>query len=188
MSKSLGNVVNPDELVDQYGADSVRLYEMFMGPFEDGQPWNTKGVIGTSRFLNRVWNFVGRFDPATAGKPNPEAEKIINKYIKDIGESIDKFSFNTSVSGLMKLLNEIESHTLAKKEYESFLKLLAPFAPHITEELWHSVLKNKKSIHLELWPTYDILLLAEEEVQVAVQVNGRVRDILKITKVYQKLK
>ena len=180
MSKSRGNVVNPDEIVEAYGADSVRLYEMFMGPFEDGQPWDPKGVVGTSRFLNRVWNFISEpEEPKTVDK---EADKILNKATKEIGEDIKNLKFNTGVSGLMKLLNAIENKWLTKKQYGTLLKLLAPFAPHIAEELWQTVLKNKKSIHLETWPKYDEALLADELIELVIQINGVKRDVLKITK------
>ena len=180
MSKSRGNVVNPDEIVEAYGADSVRLYEMFMGPFEDGQPWDPKGVVGTSRFLNRVWNFISEpEEPKTVDK---EADKILNKATKEIGEDIKNLKFNTGVSGLMKLINAIEDKWLTKKQYGTLLKLLAPFAPHIAEELWQTVLKNKKSIHLETWPKYDEALLADELIELVIQINGVKRDVLKITK------
>src|SRR3989338_142611 len=114
MSKSKGNVINPDGIVKEFGADAFRMYEMFMGPFEDGQPWDTKGVVGVYRFLNRVWNYVGRYDENI--KPNPEAIKILNKYIREIGEDIKNLKFNTGVSSLMKLLNELESHEISKDE------------------------------------------------------------------------
>ena len=180
MSKSKGNVVNPDEIVSQYGADAVRLYEMFMGPLEDGQPWNPKGVVGTHRFLNGVWNFIG--DLKEPEKEDKEASKIINKYVKEIGEDIKSMKFNTAISGLMKLLNELENKWFTKKQYGTFLKLLAPFAPHIAEELWANVLGNKKSIHLEEWPEYDETLLAEETATIAIQINGKLRDTVEIKK------
>ena len=180
MSKSKGNVINPDGIVKEFGADAFRMYEMFMGPFEDGQPWDTKGVVGVYRFLNRIWNYVGRYDGNI--KPNLEAQRILNKFIKEVGEDIGRMSFNTGVSGLMKLLNELESHEISKEEYETLLKLLAPFAPHLAEELWMGVLKNKKSVHLEKWPEYDEKLLAEEKTKLVIQVNGRVRDTFEVKK------
>jgi leucyl-tRNA synthetase len=180
MSKSRGNVVDPDIEVKKYGADAVRMYLSFMGPYEQGGPWSPGGISGVYRFLNRVWYYIGRYDKKT--RPNPEAVRIINKYIKEIGDDIKSMSFNTGVSGLMKLLNDLESHTISKNEYETFLKLLAPFAPHLTEELWQSVLKNKRSIHIEKWPEYDQKMLAEEKINLVVQVNGRVRDTLSVNK------
>lgn len=180
MSKSRGNVVNPDSIVSEYGADAVRMYEMFMGPFEDGQPWDTKGVIGVYRFLNRVSNYLYRYDNKI--RPNPTAGRFLNKAVKEVGDDIKNFHFNTCISNLMKLMNELESHQVSKKEYEILLKLLAPFAPHLAEELWQRVLKNKKSMHLEKWPEYDEKLLAEEKIKLIIQVNGRVRDMLEVTK------
>jgi len=180
MSKSKGNVVNPDEIVGQYGADAVRLYEMFMGPFEDGQPWDPKGVVGTSRFLNRVWNLVK--EAKEPKFPDKEVGRILNRHIKEIGDDIKFFKFNTGVSGLMKLLNALENKWLTKDQYGIFLKLLCPFAPHITEELWHEVLKKKTPIHIEEWPKYDEALLAEEMVTIAIQINGKLRGTIEAKK------
>ena len=180
MSKSRGNIVDPDIEVKKYGADAVRMYLAFIGPYLNGGSWNPNGITGVYRFLNRVWNFLKRYDPRV--KSNPVAAGILNKYIKGMGYDIDDLSFNTGVSGLMKLLNELESNEISKEEYETFLKLLAPFAPHLSEELWQGVLKNKKSIHLEKWPEYDEKLLAEEKVKLVIQVNGRVRDTAEVKK------
>ena len=180
MSKSKGNVINPDGIVKEFGADSFRMYEMFMGPFEDGQPWDTKGVIGVYRFLGRVWNFISKLEKTKLIAD--EVEKILNKAIKEIGDDIRDMKFNTGVSGLMKLLNALEDKMLTVKQYETFLKLMAPFAPHLAEELWQNVLKNGKSIHLEKWPEYDEKLLAEEKINLVIQVNGRVRDTIMVKK------
>jgi leucyl-tRNA synthetase len=180
MSKSRGNVVDPDVEVKKYGADAVRMFLAFMGPYEQGGPWSSGGINGVYRFLNRVWNYVHRYDPDI--RPSPQTVAILNRYIKEVGKDIENLHFNTGVSGLMKLLNELELHEISKKEYETMLKLLAPFAPHISEELWHNVLKNKKSIHLEKWPEYDEEMLAEEKIKLVVQVNGRVRDTLEVKK------
>ena len=180
MSKRWGNVINPDDIIGEYGADAARMYEMFMGPFEDSQPWDTKGVVGVYRFLNRVWNFVGNFEEPP--KTDEKAERVINKYVKEVGSDIENMKFNTGVSGLMKLLNEVEDKWLTRKQYEIFLKLLAPFAPHIAEELWMTILKNKKSIHLEKWPDYDETLLVEEMVTIPIQINGKLRDTIEVKK------
>src|SRR3989338_448846 len=180
MSKSKGNVVDPDVEVKKYGADAVRINFAFMGPFDQDYAWNNSSINGIIRFLNRIWNFVNRYDANI--KPNLEAQRILNKFIKEIGEDVKGMSFNTGVSGLMKLLNELESHQISKEEYETLLKLIAPFAPHIAEELWFGVLKNKKSIHLEKWPEYDEKLLAEEMIKLVVQVNGRVRGTIEVKK------
>ncbi len=185
MSKSKGNVVDPDVEVKKYGADTVRMYLAFMGPFEQGGSWDLKGINGVYRFLTRVWNFIDK--PKEPKVSDKEVDKILNKYTKEIGDDIKDLKFNTGVSGLMKLLNAIEDKWLTKKQYGTFLKLLAPFAPHIAEELWQTVLKNpgragKKSIHLESWPKYDEALLAEEPIELVIQINGVKRDVLKITK------
>ena len=180
MSKSRGNVVDPDVEVKKYGADTIRMYLAFMGPYDQGGPWNTDGIQGVFRFLNRGWNFIGEHEePKVTDK---EADKILNKAIKEIGDDIKDLKFNTGVSGLMKLLNALEDKWLTKKQYGTFLKLLAPFAPHISEELWQTVLKNKKSIHLESWPKYDEALLVEETVDIVIQINGTKRDVLKLAK------
>ena len=200
MSKSRGNVIDPDIEVKKYGADAVRMYLAFMGPYEQGGPWSPGGISGVYRFLNRIWNYVNRYDADV--KPNPEVGRILNKFINDIGGDIQKMSFNTGVSGLMKLLNEIESHEISKEEYETLLKLLSPFAPHLTEELWSrltspgkatsqsrirdsrsesgQISEGYKSIHLENWPEYDEKMLADDKIKLAIQVNGRVRDTVEV--------
>ena len=180
MSKSKGNAADPDGEVIKYGADSVRMYLAFAGPYDQNIIWNTDGLIGVFRFLNRVWNFISEpEEPKTVDK---EVDRIINKAVKEIGDDIGNLKFNTGVSGLMKLLNAIEDKWLTKKQYGTFLKLLAPFTPHIAEELWQTVLKNKKSIHLEKWPKYDETLLTDELSELVIQINGVKRDVLKVTK------
>jgi leucyl-tRNA synthetase len=180
MSKSRGNVVDPDIEVKKYGADTIRMYLAFMGPYDQGGPWNTDGIQGVFRFLNRIWNFIG--EPVEPKTIDQDVDIILSKSTKEIGDDIKNLKFNTGVSGLMKLLNAIEDKWLTTKQYGTFLKLLAPFAPHIAEELWQTVLKNKKSIHLESWPKYDEALLAEEPIDLVIQINGVKRDVLKITK------
>ncbi|OGN14320.1 MAG: leucine--tRNA ligase [Candidatus Yanofskybacteria bacterium RIFCSPHIGHO2_02_FULL_43_22] len=202
MSKSRDNVVDPDAEVKKYGSDVVRMNFAFLGPFEQDYAWNPKNISGIYRFLNRVWNFINKLEEPK--ETNKEAERIIHKYIKEIGDDIKSMKFNTGVSGLMKLLNELEDKWLTTKQYETFLKLLAPFAPHIAEELWSrltsrqggisqsrildllsksgQVPKNYKSIHLQPWPDYDETLLAEETVTVAIQINGKLRDTVQVKK------
>lgn len=173
MSKSRGNVVDPDEMVKKFGSDAVRMYLCFMGPYENGGPWDPKAIVGVSRFLNRVWNLGAQ--KTDKGK----LDRIFHKAIKKIGEDIENLKLNTAVSELMKLLNEMEGRGSSKKQLETFLKLLAPFAPHLAEEIWREVLKNKKSVHLQSWPEYLPKLIKEEAVDLVVQVNGRTRDIIK---------
>jgi leucyl-tRNA synthetase len=172
MSKSLGNVVNPDSIIDSYGADTLRLYEMFMGPFSQSVSWSTDGIVGPRRFLERVWKLQERVDERTTV---PSLNNALQKLIKKITNDIEAMQFNTAVSAFMIMANELEkAEHIPIKVFESFLKLLAPFAPHITEELW-SELGHKKSIHLEKWPSFDASKITEEQVTIVVQVNGKVR-------------
>ncbi len=179
MSKSKGNVVNPDTLVGEFGADTVRLYEMFMGPFEDGQPWDPKGVLGTNRFLNRFWNFiVGANKPMSSEKSTSESKtQAIHRAVKKVGEDIENLKFNTAISALMILLNNLESETgvLEAGDLEILVKILHPFAPHMSQELW-ATLGKESIIDFEPWPEYDSNLIREETVMIVVQINGRVRD------------
>ncbi|MEX2090673.1 MAG: leucine--tRNA ligase [Candidatus Paceibacterota bacterium] len=180
MSKSRGNVVDPDAEVAKYGADTVRMNFAFLGPFEQDYAWNSNSLSGISRFLNRVRGFIGKLEKPKRG--DESVDQILNKYTKEIGDDIKDLKFNTGVSGLMKLLNVLEDKWLTKKQYGTFLKLLAPFAPHLAEELWQTVLKNKRSIHSESWPKYDEALLAEELITLVLQVNGKLRDSVKVKK------
>lgn len=190
MSKSKDNVVDPDVEVKNYGADAVRMYLAFMGPYEQGGSWNPDGIKGVSRFLNRVWKLFERLKTETEKLKVAESKDFnikLNQAIKKIGENIESGSFNTGVSELMKLLNEFESvlasgYKLQATSYKLLLLLLAPFAPHMAEELWHSVLKNKKSIHLESWPIYNEEFLEDIKAQLVVQVNGKVRDTIIVDK------
>lgn len=180
MSKSRGNVVDPDKEVAQYGADTVRMFLAFAAPYEQGGPWDPKGITGVWRFLNRVWNLVTtkEFVVRTA---NVAAAKAVNAAIKNIGDDLEHLRFNTAVSELMKALNVLEQDVeVGRSTIEEFLLILAPLAPHIAEELWRDVLGHKKSIHLERWPEHDPKLLMESVVQVPVQVNGKVRGVITI--------
>ncbi len=175
MSKSWGNVVNPDEMVSRFGADAFRLFEMFIGPFEQYTSWNTDGLVGTRRFLERVWRAKERI-----GEENKEVDILVNKTIKKITEDIENFRFNTSVSSMMILVNKMEeANSFSKDNYLDFLKILAPFAPHITEELWHE-LGETGSIHVSDWPKFDAEKIKDEKIKIAVQVNGKVRDEIEI--------
>ena len=179
MSKSRGNVIDPDEQVAKYGADTVRMFLAFLGPYEQGGPWDPQGINGVFRFLNRVWKFA--IEKGKLKKENiSESEPILSRAVKKIGEDIAEMKFNTGVSELMKLLNFMEEMGATKKQFETFILLLAPFAPHLAEEIWMEVLGHKKSVHLESWPEYDEKLLKEDKVQIAVQVNGKVRDVITV--------
>jgi leucyl-tRNA synthetase len=183
MSKRFGNVVNPDDIVATYGADTMRVYEMFMGPFDQAISWSTTGMIGSRRFLERVWKLAEKVQAGSnAGALSGEAEVLLNKTIKKVSDDISNIRHNTAVSALMILSNELEkSEAIPRSAYETFLKLLAPFAPHVTEELWHA-LGNTSSIHLSAWPVADESRLALEEATIAVQVNGKVRAAFKAPK------
>jgi len=171
MSKSLGNVVNPDEIVDRFGADSLRVYEMFMGPFDQAIAWSTDGLVGVRRFLERVAGFTEKVGDAPLG----ELETLLNQSIKKIGDDIELMKFNTSVSQLMILSNAFgELKVIPRSAFETLLELLAPFAPHLTEELWHD-LGHTTSIHTEPWPIFDESKLVADSVTIAVQVAGKTK-------------
>lgn len=181
MSKSRGNVVNPDEYIRSYGADALRMYLMFLGPFADGGDFRDTGIRGMTRFLERVWKLCQRTkDKRRKTKAlvvSPlSLDKILHKTIKKVTEDIENLQYNTAISALMVLLNEFEADTSAvsRECKEIFLKLLAPFAPHLTEELWAS-LGKKGSIHRSSWPKYSERVLIEETFLMVIQVNGRVR-------------
>lgn len=174
MSKSKGNVVNPDDYYKRYGADTLRTYLMFSGPFQEGGDWQDKGIVGIFRFLNKIWELRSKVQPQAP--TNPKLEQLIHKTIKKTTEDLENLNYNTAISALMILTNEFskESHMLVAN-YSILLRLLAPFAPHITEEIWHG-LGNKNSIHNEKWPEYDKELIKTDTIILIVQVNGKYRD------------
>ncbi|MEK7568609.1 MAG: leucine--tRNA ligase [Patescibacteria group bacterium] len=180
MSKSLGNVINPNELVEKFGADTLRLHEMFLGPLEDMKAWNSDTIIGPRRFLERAWKLKNKLQQTTDNEQqeNQKLDTILHKTIKKVTDDIESFSFNTAISAMMMLINEMEKAPVVSSEhYEIFLKLLAPFAPHISEELWSAV-GNTESIHLSPWPVFDGTKIVESEVTIAIQVNGKMRDTI----------
>lgn len=182
MSKSRGNVVNPDDIVKEFGADAFRMYQLFMGPFEDAIPWSQQGILGTERFLKRVWKFSqGEFTTYATQDIPLELQIQMNKTIQKVGNDIESLKFNTAVSTLMILFNEIERHAIRDIGlWEIFLKLLAPCAPFITEEIWRETLENKKSIHEETWPATNESLLKDPAVIIAVQINGKTRSTIEV--------
>jgi len=188
MSKSRGNVINPDPLIEKYGADAFRLYEMFMGPFDEPINWNTKGLIGMKRFLEKVWNLFGKEKSIISVEEDREIEKLIHKTIKKITEDIENFRFNTAISALMILVNELQGKNYGIWHLKSLISILAPFAPHICGELWSSFAKASKdkqfniktSIHSRPWPKYDPKLIKEEIITLVIQVNGKVRDKIEV--------
>ena len=179
MSKSKGNVVNPDEMVKLYGADSLRLYEMFMGPLSSDKPWNPNGIEGSKRFVDKVYR---RFNELEIVDENiPELEKIYHKTVKKVTEDYEAMSFNTAISQMMIFMNELNNKDKITREYaEGFIKLFNPVCPHITEEIWNTVLGHNDSIAYEPWPEYDSSKIIDEEKEIAVQVNGKVRATIKI--------
>jgi leucyl-tRNA synthetase len=183
MSKSRGNVVNPDEIVARYGADAFRLYEMFMGPLEQVKPWNTRGVEGTHRFLNRVWRLVagteaddGGHAPALADvEPTREQQRLIHQTIAKVTEDIEAMRFNTAISSLMELTNAAYKWPqMPRAAAETLVLLLAPLAPHLAEELWQR-LGSTESLAYHAWPAADAALLKADVLEIPVQVNGKVR-------------
>ena len=210
MSKSKGNVINPDDYIKQYGADGLRMYLMFLGPFDQGGDFRDSGISGITRFLQRVWVFCLNSksearNPKQISNSNSQITKKINQTIKKVTEDIENLRYNTAISALMILLNEMESNPelVSQKDIESFLKLLAPFAPHMSEEIWQTTRKNSdqnaerrgknqrqsasnqrqsafNSIHLSEWPKYDPELIKEDEADIVVQINGKVRAVIKV--------
>jgi len=183
MSKSRGNVINPDDIVRDYGADSLRLYEMFMGPLEQTKPWQMSGVEGVYRFLGRVWRMiidersetVKLADAVVDAAPSDEQLRVLHKTIKAVTDDIDRLSFNTAISRMMEFSNFMSSQEARPKLVLSqFVQLLSPFAPHIAEELWN-ILGHPNTLAYEPWPTYDPALLVEDSVEIPVSVNGKLR-------------
>ena len=202
MSKSLGNVVNPDEIVKTYGADTLRVYEMFLGPFEDSAVWNTESIIGARRFIEKIWRigekvskssnnffetapseirgqgthtFLKNHLPTFSQENFADLRKLLHKTIKKVGEDIEAMHFNTAISAMMILTTEMEKVEFVEKDdFKKFLQILSPFAPHIAEDLWNK-LDEKKTINISNWPKYDKNLIKDTEIKIAVQVNGKVR-------------
>ena len=180
MSKSKGNVINPDTIVERFGADTLRLYEMFMGPFEQAIAWSESSLIGPRRFLEKVWRLRGR--TSDTDSRGSTSENLMHQTIKKVSEDIESMGFNTAVSALMIYANTLDKQEkVSQTELETLLLLLAPFAPHITEELWAS-LGHKGSIHIENWPAYDQKKIEKDEITLAVQVNGKVRASLSVSR------
>ena len=174
MSKSFGNVINPDKVVGEFGADALRMFEMFMGPLEAMKPWNTKGIIGIVRFLEKVWKLQTMI--SEQGTVNNKIQTLLNKTIKKVTDDIENFRFNTAISQLMILVNALEKEKeILFTDYCSLITVLSPFAPHIAEEIWEK-LGHKESIFKEKWPIADEKYLKEEEIEMVVQVNGKLRD------------
>ena len=184
MSKSLKNVVNPDEVIGDYGADTFRLYEMFMGPLEASKPWNTRDVPGVHRFLNRVWRLVVPDEDHPAlmvdGPADPEIERLLHRLFKRVGDDIEEMKFNTAISAMMEFVNAVyKAGRIERSQVVRFLLVLAPLAPHLAEELSER-LGRKESLAYEPWPVADQKLLVDDMVEIPVQVNGKLRGRVKV--------
>jgi leucyl-tRNA synthetase len=195
MSKSRGNVISPDEVIENYGADAFRCYEMFMGPLEQMKPWSMRGVEGVARFLARVWrlmmteNQAGEWQLASALQdvdPDKAQKKITHATIKKVTEDIESLSFNTAIAQMMIFVNAFtNAETIPLSAMRTFLVLLNPFAPHLGSELWDKLGEKFKDRSGDItegkWPSYDEKLLVEDEIEVVVQVNGKVRDRIRLS-------
>ena len=188
MSKSRGNVINPEEIIDEYGADSMRLYEMFMGPLNKSKPWSTKGLQGCYRFINKLWSLIineeGNLSSKIKDDINPDKETLFihHQTIKKLGDDIENLHFNTAVSQLMIYSNHMQKcDSISKNLIKELVIIIAPFVPHLAEELW-SILGNKDSISYQEWPSYDESLIQLDNVTIAVQVNGKLRANIEVPK------
>ena len=180
MSKSLGNVINPDEVVDQYGADTMRLYEMFMGDFEQAAPWQTSAIAGCNRFLDRVWALSDKLVEGEGYRP--QLETLLHQTIKKVGADIEGLKMNTAIAQLMTLVNALyDNGGATRAEFETVVQLLNPFAPHMTEELWEKLgHSHDEQLAYYPWPKYEEAKCVESTVEIAVQVNGKVKARLKV--------
>ena len=182
MSKSFNNVINPDEIINAHGADTLRLYEMFMGPFDQSIAWESGAVGGCRKFLDKVWRTFNE-KKITDGCPTTELRKVLARTIKKVGDDIDTFKFNTAVSQLMILFNELQkADELPRSAAEKICVILAPFAPHLAEEIWNEVLGKIGTITYEAWPEFDPAFLEDDIVTYAVQVNGKLRGDFQMAK------
>ena len=187
MSKSKGNAVNPDEVVNEYGADSVRLYELFMGPFGEPVPWSTNGLVGMRRFLEKVVEVAGRTKGDKGGQRENKGgqggkiTRLLHQTIKKVSEDIEHMRFNTAISQMMIFVSTVkEQGSISKESFVTFLRLLCPFVPHLANEL-HEQLGGRGFIEQQVWPTHNPELAKEEVITIAIQINGKVRGTLEIS-------
>ena len=183
MSKSRGNVVNPDDVIGEFGADTLRLYEMFIGDFEKAAPWNPASIRGCKRFLDRV---AAMTDIVSGSGVTPKLEVSLHKLIKKVTFDIDSMKFNTAIASMMAFVNEVyELGSITTDDFATFIKLLNPFAPHLTEEIWENM-GNSTILSLEKWPSYDESKTIDDVVKIAVQVNGKLKATIDIPKTISK--
>ena len=177
MSKRWNNVINPDDVIDRFGSDTFRMYEMFMGPFDASVAWSTESLIGPRKFLERLWKFFGK---GFTDESDPQIEKVLHQTIKKVGEDINAMKYNTAIAQMMILMNALEKHkSMTAHDMERFLLILSPFCPHIVQELW-SQLGHESFILQEQWPQYDAQKIVDDEITLVVQVNGKVRDTITV--------
>ena len=180
MSKSKGNVINPDEIIEQYGADSLRLFYMFLGPLEKAKPWSATGIQGSHRFLKRVWNLIvdnnGQLSTKILSKESDEKlNRLLHQTIRKVTEDVETLRFNTAISQIMILFNDLKDRdSLPRAAIETLVLLLSPFTPHLSEELWEK-LGHRKGISFVKWPDYSEELAKEDLIKIAIQVNGKKR-------------
>jgi leucyl-tRNA synthetase len=173
MSKSLGNVINPDEIIATYGADTMRVYEMFMGPLEVSKPWSTRGIAGVKRFLERIWRTAEL--TLSDEEPSDPLLRLLMKTIKKVSQDTGKLEFNTAIAQMMIFMNEVSGQKkLPRKLWQPFILLLAPYAPHLAEELWEKT-GGSPSVSRQRWPEWVEALTVEELVEVVFQINGKIR-------------
>ena len=180
MSKSRGNVVNPDDMVRIYGADSLRLYEMFMGPIEASKPWDAKGIEAARKFIERIYRLYTS-ENKIRNEKNTNLDKVYNQTVKKVTEDYESLNINTAISQMMIFINAVYKENIFPLEYaKNFLKLINPIIPHVTEELW-SILGEENTIAYEKWPTYDENKIKDESYEMVVQVNGKVRGKIEVS-------
>ena len=176
MSKSFGNIINPDEIVERFGADTMRIYEMFMGPLADSKPWNTQNIMGARRFIERIWRLQIKVkNQKSSLDKNKELDTLLHQTIKKVGSDIENLKFNTAISQMMILMNALEKATVVNlSSYKILVQLVAPFAPHVAEELWQKM-GGTDSVHKKEWPQFDESHIIAETYTIVVQINGKVR-------------
>ena len=182
MSKSRGNVINPDDVVSEFGADTLRLYEMFMGPLEASLPWSNKGLEGARKFLDRVWRFYANeeYTSKFSDTNDGSLDKIYHQTVKKVSSDFDKLNFNTGIAQMMTFLNEAyKANSIYRPYAEGFIKLLSTICPHLGEEIWE-MLGHTTTIAYEQWPTYDEAKLSSDTICLIVQVNGKLRDRINV--------